>query len=322
MVDAETRQLKMSLDKALDGGRESEEVLDILKAIEKNSMTIELLRSTLIGKSVANVLKKFKGDAAGKLAEKLVMDWKAVASAAKKKEGGGAAEAPAQVKSASIEAKLAAQVNSDKIVDSIKAEGKKAVPAPNPNPLDIAKALEDEEYSGLSQIRKKIVSTFAERLNANTPNASVAVVLAYKIEDSINQMHNADFDKAAYTAKARSLLFNVKQNELLRIDITEGNLPAEGLVHLTQAQLATAEQRKAQEMANEEAVMERRADYFKINRDKLAAANGIDPNAGGEFTCRKCKSTKTTHYQMQTRSADEPMTVFIGCLKCGNRWRE
>ena len=31
----------------------------------------------------------------------------------------------------------------------------------------------------------------------------------------------------------------VMWNKQLRIDITEGNLPVEGLVHLTQAQLAT-----------------------------------------------------------------------------------
>lgn len=317
---AELRQLKLSLDKVLDSGAESDVVLDILVAIEKVTMSIELLRMTLIGKSVANVQKRFGQDASGKLAEKLVYQWKAVASAAKK-----AVEGPTetkQVKSASIEAKISVQANSEKIIESIKEEGKKAVPAPNPNPLDIAKAMEDEQYSSLSQIRKKIVSTFAERLNANTPTSSVAVMLGYKIEDSINTMHSAEFDKVAYTSKARSLLFNVKQNEQLRIDISEGNLPAEGLVHLTQGQLATSEQRAAQDKINEEAMMERRSDYFKINRDKMAAANGIDPNAGGEFTCRKCKSTKTTHYQMQTRSADEPMTVFISCLKCGNRWRE
>jgi transcription elongation factor S-II len=39
------------------------------------------------------------------------------------------------------------------------------------------------------------------------------------------------------------------------------------------------------------------------------------------FTCRKCKSKKCSYYQMQTRSADEPMTIFISCLECGARWR-
>jgi len=39
------------------------------------------------------------------------------------------------------------------------------------------------------------------------------------------------------------------------------------------------------------------------------------------FTCRKCYSKKCTYYQMQTRSADEPMTTFVTCIDCGKRWK-
>ena len=39
------------------------------------------------------------------------------------------------------------------------------------------------------------------------------------------------------------------------------------------------------------------------------------------FTCGKCKSNKCTYYQLQTRSADEPMTPFVTCLNCGSRWK-
>jgi transcription elongation factor S-II len=39
------------------------------------------------------------------------------------------------------------------------------------------------------------------------------------------------------------------------------------------------------------------------------------------FTCWKCKSKKCTYYQLQTRAADEPMTTFVTCLSCGQRWR-
>jgi transcription elongation factor S-II len=39
------------------------------------------------------------------------------------------------------------------------------------------------------------------------------------------------------------------------------------------------------------------------------------------FECRRCKKNRCTYYQAQTRSADEPMTVFVTCLECGNRWK-
>jgi DNA-directed RNA polymerase subunit M/transcription elongation factor TFIIS len=40
----------------------------------------------------------------------------------------------------------------------------------------------------------------------------------------------------------------------------------------------------------------------------------------GMFRCGKCKTYRTSYYQMQTRSADEPMTTFVSC-KCGNKWK-
>jgi DNA-directed RNA polymerase subunit M/transcription elongation factor TFIIS len=47
----------------------------------------------------------------------------------------------------------------------------------------------------------------------------------------------------------------------------------------------------------------------------------MDESKCGLFTCSKCKSKKTTYYELQTRSADEPMTAFISCLDCGKRWK-
>ena len=40
------------------------------------------------------------------------------------------------------------------------------------------------------------------------------------------------------------------------------------------------------------------------------------------FYCSSCKKkTKCDYYQMQTRSADEPMTTFVTCLECDRRWK-
>ena len=49
----------------------------------------------------------------------------------------------------------------------------------------------------------------------------------------------------------------------------------------------------------------------------------------GIHTCTVCKCILTSHIactcsfvsQAQTRSADEPMTTFVYCNECGNRWK-
>ena len=58
----------------------------------------------------------------------------------------------------------------------------------------------------------------------------------------------------------------------------------------------------------------------KIKRD----ASKCDKKVGAStdmFTCSRCKSKKCTYYEMQTRSADEPATIFITCLNCDKHWR-
>lgn len=58
----------------------------------------------------------------------------------------------------------------------------------------------------------------------------------------------------------------------------------------------------------------------KSKRDKNKFETNISA-ATDSFTCRKCKGNQCTYYQMQTRSADEPMTCYISCIICGNRWK-
>ena len=58
----------------------------------------------------------------------------------------------------------------------------------------------------------------------------------------------------------------------------------------------------------------------KIKRDENLVKGDISASTD-EFKCFKCFQRVCTYYQLQTRSADEPMTTFVTCLKCGNRWR-
>ena len=44
--------------------------------------------------------------------------------------------------------------------------------------------------------------------------------------------------------------------------------------------------------------------------------------ATDRFRCSQCKKKMCSYYELQTRSADEPMTIFISCLNCGKRWKQ
>ena len=58
---------------------------------------------------------------------------------------------------------------------------------------------------------------------------------------------------------------------------------------------------------------------IKIEQMKKEA---IQASATDMFKCFKCYKRKCTYFELQTRSADEPMTIFITCLECGNKWKE
>lgn len=59
----------------------------------------------------------------------------------------------------------------------------------------------------------------------------------------------------------------------------------------------------------------------KLKRDASKYVNDTCANTD-MFTCGKCKSTSCFYYEQQTRSADEPMTMFVSCLSCGKNWKQ
>ncbi len=62
------------------------------------------------------------------------------------------------------------------------------------------------------------------------------------------------------------------------------------------------------------------ADRMLLREQKQLEGN--KEMATDRFKCGQCKKRECTYYEMQTRSADEPMTIFITCLNCGKRWRQ
>jgi DNA-directed RNA polymerase subunit M/transcription elongation factor TFIIS len=56
--------------------------------------------------------------------------------------------------------------------------------------------------------------------------------------------------------------------------------------------------------------------------DKEKAMYSKKSTASIFMFCSSCKKkTRCDYYQLQTRSADEPMTTFVTCLECDKRWK-
>ena len=108
-----------------------------------------------------------------------------------------------------------------------------------------------------------------------------------------------------YIDRLRTIFMNL-QNEKIQNKILNKELKEEELELLTHQEMKPSKWNKFIEA--------------KIKRDKYKFENNIEASTDS-FTCRQCKSNKCSYYQMQTRSADEPMTTFVSCIMCGTRWK-
>jgi len=129
--------------------------------------------------------------------------------------------------------------------------------------------------------------------------------------------------KQEYVGKARSLCFNLKKNTSLATQVVLGQVTSKELVDMSSDQLVSAEKREEIEARKKNLMDANMLDWEAQNEDKINEMCGIKGELlkASLFTCGRCKSTKTTSTQKQTRSADEPMTVFVLCLNCNNRWK-
>ena len=109
-----------------------------------------------------------------------------------------------------------------------------------------------------------------------------------------------------YVNRLKSLLYNMENNNTLLNSIKNREITKQSLENLTHREMNPSIWRELIEA--------------KVKRDKNMTSDNMMA-ATDQFKCYKCKKRKCTYYEMQTRSADEPMTTFVTCLSCGNRWK-
>ena len=59
-------------------------------------------------------------------------------------------------------------------------------------------------------------------------------------------------------------------------------------------------------------------DRLNANDEYLYSKSGVYKT--DDYKCYRCKERNCMAYDLQTRSVDEPMTTYVQCLNCNNKW--
>ncbi|XP_043117270.1 transcription elongation factor A protein 3 isoform X21 [Puntigrus tetrazona] len=132
--------------------------------------------------------------------------------------------------------------------------------------------------------------------------------MAAEIEDHIYQEIKATDMK--YKNRVRSRISNLKdpKNPNLRKNVLAGAIDLNRIAIMTAEEMASDELKQLRNVMTQEAIREH----------QMAKTGGTTTDL---LQCGKCKKKNCTYNQVQTRSADEPMTTFVLCNECGNRWK-
>uniref|UniRef100_A0A8C3SNI3 Transcription elongation factor n=1 Tax=Chelydra serpentina TaxID=8475 RepID=A0A8C3SNI3_CHESE len=325
---------KMVTRKNTDGA------LDLLKELNSYTMTIELLQATRIGVAVNAVRKQCSDEEVVALAKILIKNWKrllessgtpksekALEGQKNKKEKSldfprwqpeGANSQPAKrCKTRKVPCLVASQGNSPSVLPRpnsarSKPEPPKTPSSPSSPTFAPTICFLASCYLTGDSVRDKCIEMISAALKMDDDYKQFGVncdKMASEIEDHILWLELKSTDMK-YRNRVRSRISNLKdpKNPNLRRDVLNGAISPSLIARMT-----------AEEMASDELKELRNAMTLEAIREHQMAKTG--GTATDLFQCGKCKKKNCTYNQVQTRSADEPMTTFVLCNECGNRWK-
>jgi len=302
---SEVGELK-ALVKQLQSALKSEAIIDILNVLKKQAKITEaILRESKAGLAVGK-LRSHADKQVSELAKEIVKKWKTDVEVHKRTNGSSqsstmAHSRPNQPKKSSSSAAVASKSSS----------GSPAIPSPSVSKPELRTAKSDgisTAWSG-DKTRDKCVELIYDALafDSGAPN-DLIISRATGVEKAVWSNHGGT--TTAYKAKIRSLFVNLKDknNPGLRESIVSGDLSIERFSTMSSEEMASEERKAADSKIKEENLF---ASY-------AAAEQEAETDA---FQCGRCKQRKCRYRQAQTRSADEPMTTFVTCTVCNNRWK-
>jgi len=286
-VEDDVLKLGKKLEKLVSSETsESSSALDLLKALRDTKMSLEVLQRTRIGMTVNNLRKASKDEEVITLAKTLIKNWKKLLPA--ESPGGGA---PRTTKSSSGEGKDKTDEAEDGKAGS--DEGEKRPPSNTGDSV---------------RIKCRELLCTALKVSEVPEGSHDPEELSCQIEDAIfEEFKNTEMK---YKNRIRSRVANLKdsRNPQLRQNVLNGLISAERMACLTPEEMAS------KEMTNLRSKLTKQS----IDDHQMVITGGTPTDL---FKCGKCRKKNCTYNQVQTRSADEPMTTFVYCNECGNRWK-
>ena len=289
--------------------------VDVLKTLAAMKVPVKLFVSGEVGdaaKAIKKLAKKGPTDAIKAEASACVAAWKKIMLGAveggedKDKEDADAAAATTTTKK---EVEGGESGGAKKEEEDGDGDGEKKDASDGETNLKklLEPALGDPLRDRTSEL---LAEAIAQAIGAPDVYASVEDVAQTAIAIE-NAMHAQWSDTGKeYKAKFRQLSFNLKdpKNPDLRRSVADGLISHAVLLDLSPEELGSDERRNSNAKIREHATNE------AVRGQKKEASTDA-------FKCGKCKQRKCTYYQLQTRSADEPMTTFVTCVNCDNRWK-
>ena len=172
----------------------------------------------------------------------------------------------------------------------------------------------------LVELRKKCLKIIQSLFTKNEKNLSREVekgIYNYSIQKCIDREMYPSWDnkifKEIYLGKCKSIYTNLNSKSYVKNT---------DLIH--KVKLKEIQPDQLANLKPVEIFPEMWEHIIKENEHREKVINeSMMGSATDKFVCpnKKCRARKAVYTEVQTRSADEPMTLFISCLVCGHRWR-
>lgn len=279
--EEEVLSIRKKLEKMTVEEGDQAQALDLLKALGKLAINLQILTNTRIGMTVNALRKSSSDEEIITLAKSLIKTWKKLLDSGEKKKE------PVET-SAQKEEKIEKQRDKERVKEQTRSS-----------------------FSGdevRSRCRDLLLSAIKGEEQPEGIDMNRCEDLATSLEEAIfNQFRSTN---PKYKNQVRSRVFNLKdkKNTGLREGLLLGSIKSDRLAVMTSAEMASDEVKKEREKYVQDGIKD----------SALAVAEGTKSSL---IKCGGCGKSNTTYHQAQTRSADEPMTTFVLCNECGKRWK-